>query len=107
MGENCWSQIIANAEGRLNTWAIFWYAHIFLNKGLCLNPIRTQILNIGLDGSGQNCGKYLQPNANINESKRIINFPNNIEENKYVVKTIKRYMLKRKFSRALKNLFNL
>ena len=102
MGENCWSQIIANSEGRLNTWAIFWYAHIFLNKGLCLNPIKTQILNIGLDGSGQNCGKYHQPNTNLNQSKRIINFPNNIEENKYVVKTIKQYMIKRKLSRALK-----
>ena len=102
MGENPWAQIIANAEGRLNTWAIFWYAHIFLNKGLCLNPIRTQILNIGFDGSGQSCGDYFQPNINLNQSNRIINLPKDIEENKKVVKSIKRYMLKRKLYRALK-----
>ena len=104
MGENWWSQINANAEGKLNTWAIFWYAHIFLNKGLCLNPINSQIINIGFDGSGQNCGNSFNLNVDLSKSKRIINFPKDIEENEKVVKAIKRYMLKRKLSRALKKL---
>lgn len=52
-----WEQIVANHKGRLNTWAIFWYATIFAHKGLCLNPTRSFVANIGNDGSGENCGK--------------------------------------------------
>jgi hypothetical protein len=50
-----WTQITANQKGRLNTWAIFWYATIFENNGLCLNPARSFVRNIGHDGSGENC----------------------------------------------------
>lgn len=51
-----WSQVTANHQGKLNTWAIFWYATIFAHKGLCLNPTRSFVANIGHDGSGENCG---------------------------------------------------
>lgn len=51
-----WNQVERNAEGSLNTWAIFWYATIFKNQGLCLNPGTTLVKNIGHDGSGVNCG---------------------------------------------------
>lgn len=51
-----WSQVTANHQGNLNTWAIFWYATIFAQQGLCLNPTRSFVANIGNDGSGENCG---------------------------------------------------
>ena len=47
-----WSQVIGNLTGRINTWAIFWYATIYLNKGLCVNPKISLVTNIGHDGSG-------------------------------------------------------
>lgn len=47
-----WSQIVANHQGKINTWAIFWYATIFINQGLCLNPKHSLVTNIGHDGSG-------------------------------------------------------
>lgn len=47
-----WSQVINNLHERMNTWAIFWYATIFLNKGLCVNPKISLVTNIGHDGSG-------------------------------------------------------
>lgn len=53
---NFWSQVTANAQGKLNTWAVFWYATIFKNHGLCLNPVQSYVANIGNDGSGENCG---------------------------------------------------
>jgi hypothetical protein len=53
---NFWSQVTANASGKLNTWAIFWYAIIFDQKGLCLQPTMSYVQNIGHDGSGENCG---------------------------------------------------
>lgn len=49
-------QLIANKKGDLNTWAIFWYATIFLQKGLCLYPNQSMVKNIGFDGSGVHCG---------------------------------------------------
>ena len=50
-----WSQIVANSNGKINTWAIFWYATIYQNKGLCLNPSLSYVENIGHDGSGVHC----------------------------------------------------
>ena len=51
-----WNQVEANASGKINTWAIFWYATIFQNNGLCLNPAASYVDNIGHDGSGVHCG---------------------------------------------------
>ena len=53
---NAWAQVTGNLQGRLNTWAIFWYATIFTNKGLCLTPTKSYARNIGHDGSGDGCG---------------------------------------------------
>ncbi|MDZ7760075.1 MAG: sugar transferase [Desulfovermiculus sp.] len=54
---NFWGQVKGNVEGRIRTWAIFWYATIFKNDGLCLNPTQKLVQNIGHDGSGTHCGK--------------------------------------------------
>jgi hypothetical protein len=43
-------------RGELNSWAIRWYASVFLNQGLCLHPGRSLVNNIGFDGTGDNCG---------------------------------------------------
>lgn len=51
-----WSQVVDNAQNRINTWAIFWYATIFKNGGLCVNPYFSYAANIGFDGSGVHCG---------------------------------------------------
>jgi hypothetical protein len=52
-----WAQVTANHNGTMDTWAIFWYATIFENHGLCLNPTRSLVQNIGHDATGQNCIK--------------------------------------------------
>lgn len=44
-----------NLDGSLNTWAIKWFASIFLNNGLCLYPSHSLTKNIGFDGTGENC----------------------------------------------------
>ena len=44
------SQLIRNSNNEINTWAIYWFQHIFLNKGLCLNPIQSLVINNGVDG---------------------------------------------------------
>ncbi|MCB1471234.1 MAG: glycosyltransferase [Rhizobiaceae bacterium] len=50
--EDFWEQVKANHAGLIDTWAIFWYATIFKNAGLCLTPVHCYARNIGFDGSG-------------------------------------------------------
>lgn len=46
------SQLLGNAMGVNNTWAILWYYTIFKHDGLCLSPRHARSYNIGNDGSG-------------------------------------------------------
>lgn len=77
-----WSQIEDNASGRINTWAIFWYASIFLQNGLCLAPSKSLVKNVGFDNSGVHCGtnpaQEIQHNINI----KINSYPQKIRINK-------------------------
>lgn len=58
------SQLKNNAKAKINTWAIKWYASVFLEKGLSLHPGRSLVKNIGHDNSGVNCG-----NTNIYDTE--------------------------------------
>jgi hypothetical protein len=49
------SELEANATGRLNTWHVRWYASMFLADALALYPHRTLTRNIGFDSRGSNC----------------------------------------------------
>ena len=50
------NQLKRNISGELNTWAVKWYASVFLSKGLCLHPNWSYVQNIGNDGSGIHSG---------------------------------------------------
>ena len=58
-------QLKKNIDGKLDTWAVKWYATIFLSNGFCLHPKVSLVNNIGLDGSGINSpisNSYTIPN---------------------------------------------
>ncbi len=55
-------QLFLNREGKLNTWAIFWYASVFMKDGLSLHPSKSLVQNIGHDGTGENCNANNQFN---------------------------------------------
>jgi hypothetical protein len=44
--------LILQAIGMNDSWAIRWYASVFLNNGLCLHPGKSLVNNIGHDDSG-------------------------------------------------------
>lgn len=94
--QNTWKQVKLNAAGKLDTWAVFWYAAIFSNKGLCLCPPVQLSTNIGFDGSGTNCGKYemLQPLNNVTLQTE---FPNKIEEDAEAFKRTISHLKKERF----------
>ncbi|MCD9513346.1 glycosyltransferase [Photobacterium carnosum] len=91
---NFWSQVIANNKGTLNTWAIFWYATIFKNNGLCLNPTVSLVLNIGNDGSGENCTDNDLYKVELFLDTLIL--PNDININSQAVDRIKKFYKKSK-----------
>lgn len=43
--------------GRIDSWAIRWYASMFRAGGLALHPGRSLVQNEGFDGTGVHCGK--------------------------------------------------
>lgn len=75
---NFWTQVLLNQQGKINTWAIYWYATVFLNDGLFLHPKETFIKNIGHDGSGVHCDKTDEFNSPFIQKYDII-FPENFE----------------------------
>ncbi len=94
--EDFWSQIIANKDNKINTWAIFWYATIFKENGSCLNPVQTFVENIGHDGSGVHCRstKSYDDILNFNQN---IKFTKSISESEKYVELIKNGMKKNIF----------
>ncbi len=96
---NYWSQVIGNYKSKIDTWAIFWYATIFENNGLCLNPEKSYTKNIGMDGSGENCTKIaIYDKEELNQT--ISEFPKCIKENKNAVLHVKRFFKKNESIKA-------
>ncbi len=60
--------------GHKDSWAIKWYATIFLNDGLGLHPKLSLVQNIGFDGSGTN---YFNPFKKKSKTTEYLN-PNRI-----------------------------
>lgn len=74
-----WDQVEKNITKEYDTWLIFWYACLYLNNGLSLNPRISMTNNIGMDGSGVHCGNY-DYNVKIAKS-RLVNFEKEIKLN--------------------------
>lgn len=96
---NFWKQMQEFKRGKNNSWAIRWYASIFLNGGLTLNPSQSLVNNIGHDGTGVHSGINDIYNVVINP-KPITQFPDVIEENKNAYEIIKGFLANRKGSIA-------
>jgi len=75
-----WSQIIANKKGKINTWAIFWYASVYIRGGLSLHPKVSFINNIGHDGSGVHCGRNERFSWKSLNTSSNFSFPEIVEE---------------------------
>jgi len=92
---NFWKQMLQFKSGKNNSWAIRWYASIFLKGGLTLNPSRSFIQNIGHDGSGVHSN-----NEDIYQvrmaQKPVSQYPTVIEENRQAYEAIKNFLKNRK-----------
>jgi len=85
-----WSHIKCNIKGEIKTWAIFWYATVFLNGGLCLHPAKSYVLNIGHDQSGVNCKENSHYEVEL-ASGHVQEWPEIIQEDPIALDRIKKY----------------
>lgn len=109
---NFWEQVEKNHNKQMNTWAIFWYAIIFKNQGLCLNPTQSFVENIGFDGTGTNTGPRDNYSSNLSRPNYKIRFENNLIENKTATDRIKLFFRENEnknltFSKNLNKVFAL
>ncbi|TSD64001.1 glycosyltransferase [Inquilinus sp. KBS0705] len=94
---NFWKQMLDFKAGRNNSWAIRWYASIFLKNGLTLNPSHSLIHNIGHDGSGVHSNIENTYQVQIAQ-KPVKQFPNLLQENLKAYHAIKHFLKNRKGS---------
>jgi hypothetical protein len=94
---NFWKQLIGFKAGKNDSWAIRWYASIFLKGGLTLNPSTSFIQNIGNDGSGVHSNKENMYQVRI-AKKAVTKFPVEIKEDQQAYAAIKNFLKNRKGS---------
>lgn len=81
-----WEMLLARINNEIDSWAILWYASIFMNKGLALFPGKSKIQNTGFDGSGNHCGRTTQYDVDLYEGD--VNYPAQINENNAALEAI-------------------
>lgn len=87
-----WEQVLQNKKGKIRSWAIFWYAAIFKNKGLVLSPKLAMARNCGMDNTGVHCGVTNVFDVEI-YNKPITEFPNEIVEHKQAYENCKDFFV--------------
>jgi hypothetical protein len=86
-----WKMLDMQRKGEIDSWAIRWYASVFLADGLSLHPSKSLTNNIGLDGTGVHCSVTdffcVEP-----LEQQITQFVGNVEENRIALGRIKKIL---------------
>lgn len=78
------------AAGRIDSWAIRWYASVFRAGGLALHPGQALIENRGFDGSGVHCNTTAAFDVDVS-TMPITEFPQEVVECRTAVDAMIRY----------------
>ncbi|UIR55908.1 glycosyltransferase [Sphingobacterium sp. SRCM116780] len=95
--ENFWKQVQEFKAGKINSWAIRWYASVFKNNGLVLYPRNSLTQNIGNDGSGTHTAAESTYQV-VLADKKITEFPQEVQEYTRAYEAIKYFYAHRKGS---------
>ena len=109
------SQILRNQNNLLNSFGVFWYATIFENKGLCLAPLKSMVVNTGWNSKATHTKiKNKTFTTKKLSQKKKFKFPINVEEDKQFFEKVKNYisgekknMIKKIYTLLKTNLKNL
>ena len=66
-GEDLVDMLIAQMEGKLDSWAIRFAYNVSKFDGYCLYPVKSLLINIGHDGSGVHCGDSSKWSVSLDE----------------------------------------
>ena len=77
-------------NGDVDSWAVRWYASVFLNEGNCLHPAQSLVNNIGHDGTGVHCGTNTIYEVEISSVRPIVK-KQDIKESFEGLKALKRF----------------
>ncbi len=69
--------LISNIQGISDSWAVFWTLEVIRRKGICINPYRSMIKNIGMDGSGVHCDTTKRFDVEMDDTAKVFNLPDN------------------------------
>ncbi|CAM3555554.1 glycosyltransferase [Sphingobacterium prati] len=95
--ENFWKQVQELRSGKINSWAIRWYASVFKKNGLVLYPRNSMTQNIGNDGSGTHTAAESTYQVTLADHP-VRYFPTEIAENVQAYEAIKYFYAHRKGS---------
>jgi len=89
-GDDLADMLIAEREGRINSWSIRWtFAH-FTHNALAVYPVRSYVDNIGHDGSGTHTADPLLRN-DVSRANPDVVFPAEIGLDAAVMRAFRRY----------------
>jgi hypothetical protein len=87
-------------EGKIDSWAIRWYASTFLANMFTLYPKKSYVENIGFNNNGTHTNNFFYYNSKLQE--RFVTFDKvNIEDNLIFRKKLSFFFIKRKYLRCL------
>lgn len=92
---NFWKQMVEFKAGKNNSWAIRWYASIFLKEGLALHPSHSLIHNIGHDGTGVHSNIEHMYGVSVAD-KPVKQFPTEVKEDQKAHLAIRHFLKNRK-----------
>ncbi|MBB5396530.1 sugar transferase [Mucilaginibacter sp. AK015] len=92
---NFWKQMQEFKARKNNSWAIRWYASVFLKNGLTLNPSKSLIHNIGHDGTGVHSNIEHMYSVQVAQQP-VCFYPDKIEENAKAYHAVKHFLRNRK-----------
>ena len=98
-GEDLIPMLKNQINGKIDSWAVFWAINIVKNEGICINPVKSKIKNIGHDGTGIHGGINNRYKVKlIKENINLLNLPEEIIINDVIIKKYKDF-----FHISLKN----
>lgn len=92
---NFWKQMMEFKAGKNNSWAIRWYASVFLKGGLALHPAHSLVHNIGHDGTGVHSNIENMYGVSVAD-KPIKQFPAEVKEDQRAHLAIRHFLKNRK-----------
>ena len=109
-GEDLIPMLKEQNKGKLDSWAVFWSINIIKNNGICVNPVKSKIKNIGHDNTGTHCGSNKRYEVNIYEEDiDALKLPDEIIIDEEIIKRYQEFFhvnLKKKSKRIISKILN-